>query len=42
VNPRGKVHQSRTDNDVALRKIRLGGRPGARTVTVSPFQGISE
>jgi hypothetical protein len=42
VNPLGKVHQTSTDNDVALRRIRLGGKPGARTVTVSPFQGISE
>lgn len=40
VNPRGKVYQARADNDSALRRIRLGGTPGARTVTVRPFQGL--
>jgi hypothetical protein len=39
-NPLGLLHERRTDNDVELREIRLGGTPGARTVTVPPWHGI--
>jgi hypothetical protein len=40
-NPDHHLVESSTENNVALRKIRLGGRPGARTVTV-PQVGIIE
>ncbi len=33
-NPRGRLVESSQDNNVALRKIVLGGKPGARTVKV--------
>ncbi len=39
-DPRGVMRQQRTENDVALRRIRLSGRPGARRVHVRPYQGI--
>ena len=34
-NPGGNLVETSTANNVALRKIRLGGKPGARTVKVS-------
>jgi hypothetical protein len=39
-NPLGLLHEGRTDNDVELREIELGGTPGTRTVTVPPWHGI--
>jgi len=33
-NPRGRLVEGSEDNNVALRKIVIGGKPGARTVTV--------
>jgi len=39
-NPLGLLHERRTDNDLELREIRLGGTPGNRTVTVPPWHGI--
>ena len=33
-NPRGRLVEGSTDNNVALRKIVIGGKPGARTVQV--------
>jgi hypothetical protein len=39
-NPLGLLHEGRTDNDVELREIELGGTPGNRTVTVPPWHGI--
>lgn len=40
VNPLGQVRQVRTDNDEALRKVRIGGKPGQRWVRVTPWQGV--
>ena len=34
VNPRSKLYESDTDNNVAYRKIWIGGKPGDRTVRV--------
>ncbi len=39
-NPLGLLHEGRTDNNVELREIRLGGTPGDRTVKVPPWHGI--
>jgi len=39
-NPNGRLLESDTTNNVSLRKIILGGRPGARTVDVPPYEGI--
>ena len=33
-NPLGAIHETSTTNDVRLRKVILGGKPGARTVHV--------
>jgi hypothetical protein len=41
VNPRGELHESSTANNVSLRRVILGGEPGARTVTVPPHRGIA-
>ncbi|MFI6284705.1 lysyl oxidase family protein [Streptomyces sp. NPDC051018] len=35
-NPDKRLHESDLTNNVSLRKVVLGGRPGARTVTVPP------
>jgi hypothetical protein len=35
-NPDGKLHESNRTNNSALRKVILGGEPGARTVEVPP------
>jgi hypothetical protein len=41
-NPNGKLVESSTDDNVALRKIILSGKPGARKVTVPPVGIIKE
>ncbi|WP_433337246.1 lysyl oxidase family protein [Spirillospora sp. CA-294931] len=35
-NPDRRLHESTTKNNVSLRKVVLGGKPGARTVKVPP------
>lgn len=40
-NPHGRLFETDTTNNDSLRKIVLGGRPGARTVDVPPHQGIA-
>lgn len=42
VDPEGQFRQTSTGNDVASRRLTLGGEPGARTVVVKPWRGISE
>ena len=39
-DPARRLYERDTSNDVVLRRIRLGGNPGARTVTVPPYHGI--
>lgn len=39
-NPTGRLFESNASNNTQLRKVILGGRPGHRTVTVPPYQGI--
>ena len=39
-NPDGLLHETDTSDNVSLRKVVLGGVPGARTVTVPPHEGI--
>ncbi|TPQ22355.1 lysyl oxidase family protein [Streptomyces sporangiiformans] len=39
-NPEKRLQETNTDNNVALRKVVLGGEPGARTVTVPPHDLI--
>jgi hypothetical protein len=39
-NPQGVLYDADASNDVALRQVILGGSPGARTVTVPPWNGI--
>ena len=39
-DPARRLYERDTSNDVVLRRIRLGGKPGARTVTVPPYHGI--
>ncbi|HEX9066428.1 MAG TPA: hypothetical protein VF843_15070 [Streptosporangiaceae bacterium] len=39
-NPEKVLHESNLANDVSLRKIILGGTPGARTVKVPAYHGI--
>ena len=39
-NPDHNLYESNLDNNVSLRKVVLGGSPGARTVTVPPHQLI--
>jgi hypothetical protein len=41
LNPKGELAEGSTENDVELREIRLGGRPGHRTVSVAPWHGIT-
>lgn len=38
-NPEGRLYEKDTRNNVTLRKVRLGGERGSRTVTVFPFKG---
>ena len=40
VNPNGALHETTRANNVSLRTVVLGGKPGARTVTVPPYQGV--
>ena len=40
VNPLGKLYEVSRTNDASLRKVTLGGVPGARTVTSDPYKGI--
>lgn len=37
-NPEHNLYESNLDNNVSLRQVVLGGTPGARTVTVPPYQ----
>jgi len=39
-NPLGVLYDADPTNDVELREVILGGKPGARTVTVPPWHGI--
>ncbi len=39
-NPEKVLHETSTSNDVSLRKVILGGKPGHRTVRVPAFHGI--
>jgi hypothetical protein len=39
-NPTGELFERSTKNNVRYRKVILGGKPGARTVTVPPWNGI--
>jgi lysyl oxidase len=39
-NPARRLYERDTTNDVVLRRIRLGGTPGDRTVRVPPWHGI--
>jgi hypothetical protein len=39
-NPLGLLYDGDPTNDVELREVILGGRPGARTVTALPWHGI--
>jgi hypothetical protein len=39
-NPDGKLHESNRTNNSSLRKVVLGGEPGARTVEVPPHDGV--
>ncbi|CUR55794.1 putative secreted protein [metagenome] len=40
VNPNGNLFESTRSNNVSLRTVKIGGRPGHRTVTVPPYQGV--
>jgi hypothetical protein len=42
VNPLGALYETNTRNDTTLRRIRLRGTPGNRTVVVSPWHGIGQ
>jgi Lysyl oxidase len=39
-NPDHNLYEANLDNNVSLRQVVLGGTPGARTVTVPPYQLI--
>jgi hypothetical protein len=39
-NPEKVLRESNLGNDVSLRRVILGGRPGHRTVRVPAWQGI--
>ncbi len=41
-NPDHRLVEGNTDNNVSLRKVRIGGRPGARTVQVPQVGMIEE
>lgn len=41
VNPLGVLSETTTADDVAIRHIRLSGRPGARRVRAAPWHGIN-
>ena len=40
VNPNGTLHERSRSNNVSLRTVVLGGKAGARTVEVPPYQGV--
>lgn len=40
VNPTGALHEVTDENNVALREVRLRGKPGNRRVVVPPWNGI--
>ena len=40
VNPLGSLYETTTANNVESRLLHLGGRPGQRTVLVTPWHGI--
>jgi hypothetical protein len=39
-NPEGNLYEASTRNNASERIVRLGGVPGARTVSVPPYRGI--
>ena len=39
-NPEHRLYESNLSNNVSLRQVILGGKPGARTVTVPPYELI--
>ena len=41
VNPLGLLHETSTQDDLAVRRIRLSGRRDARRVEVAPWHGIN-
>ena len=40
-NPNNRLAEVSTANNTSLREVVLGGTPGARTLTVPPYQGIN-
>ncbi|MGW4204943.1 lysyl oxidase family protein [Streptomyces sp. NPDC004726] len=40
-NPEKRLHESNLNNNTSLRKVVLGGKPGARTVTVPPHDLVA-
>ena len=42
VNPGGRLHEATTANNLARRRVILGGKPGRRTVQVAPWHGIRD
>jgi hypothetical protein len=40
VNPNGTLHERTKANNVSFRTVVVGGKPGARTVKVPPYQGV--
>jgi hypothetical protein len=41
VNPLGTLHETTTANNAEMRLIHLRGKPGRRTVVVSPWHGVT-
>lgn len=39
-NPQRRLHEANLNNNISLREAVLGGTPGARTITVRPYQLI--
>jgi hypothetical protein len=39
-NPNGALHEKSMSNNVSLRTVVIGGKPGNRTVTVPPYEGV--
>lgn len=40
VNPNGNLFEKTKSNNVSLRTVKIGGKPGARTVTVPLYEGV--
>ncbi|MFD2796787.1 lysyl oxidase family protein [Promicromonospora vindobonensis] len=40
VNPNGNLHERTKSNNVSLRTVVIGGKPGARTVQVPRYEGV--